>query len=122
MAIFSIGSPDKISIAMFLSFMKFCLGKGYKVGALHSLMGKEEIENYINGLTEGTDQVLFSYYAKRQVNVDPMKIIPESLLSVSTMVIWVNLYSTDWVVVKDPASQAPYYIDRWNKNMDKFKL
>jgi hypothetical protein len=122
MAIISVISPDKISIAMFLSFMKFCLGKEYKTGAIHSLMTKEEIENYISSLMSNSDKVIFSYYAKRQKNADPLKITPSKIIDVSNMIIWINLYSTEWVVLKDDANQAPYYIDRWNKNMEKMKV
>jgi hypothetical protein len=119
MSIITVASPDKISISMFLSFMKFCLVKDYLVGATHSLMLKEEIETYIKSIMGKSDKVLFSYYAKKKINVDPMLVIPEGLLVASDMVIWINLYSTEWVVVKDASNQAPYYIDRWNKNIER---
>ena len=118
----TIASPDKISISMFLSFMRFCLGKDYGIGTTHSLMTKTELETYVNNLLSSADKFLFSYYAKKGINIDPLKIVPEKLISISNMVIWINLYSIDWFVLKDDSNQAPYYIDRWKKNMDKLNL
>lgn len=118
----TISSPDKISISMFLSFMRFCLGKDYKIVTLHSLMSKESLEQFIQYNMDKFEKTLFSYYAKGKAKFDPKIIIPDKLMDISDMVIWMNLYSIEWVVLKDVSNQASYYVDRWNKNMAKMNF
>lgn len=118
----TVASPDKISISMFLSYMKFCLGKDYMIGMIQSIWSKESIDQYAEDYLKKTDKLLFSYYVKTKVggsNEDLIKMIPEKLVAASDLVVWINLLSTDWVVLKDLNNQAPALIDRWNKNINK---
>jgi len=119
MAIITVASPDKLSISMFISFMRFCLGNDHKIGALQSLQTVEDIEKYIENHISTTDKVIFSYYAKRKINIDPLLVIPKKLMEISEMVIWIDLFSTEWKVLKDMFNQAPILSDRWKKNMEK---
>lgn len=116
-------SPDKISISMFLSYMKFRLGKEYMIGMIQSIWSKESIDLYVEDFLKKTDKLLFSYYVKSKVtatsNEDLLKIIPEKLVLGSNLIVWMGQFSTTWVVLKDKNNQAPEYIDRWNQNISK---
>jgi bifunctional ADP-heptose synthase (sugar kinase/adenylyltransferase) len=117
--VITIASPDKISISMFLSFMRFCLGKEYVTAISQSLWSKDSLEDFIEKSLKKTDKLLFSYYAKGKINKDPLTVIPEKFIAVSDVVIWMDLYSTEWKIIKDTSSQTPVFMDRWNKNMAK---
>ncbi len=122
MSIITVASPDKISISLFISFMRFCLGKVYTIGTMQSLMSKEDIDKYIESMVSTSDKILFSYYAKKKISVDPIQVIPEKLMAVSDLVVWMDLFSTDWKVLKDTAGIAPTYNDRWKKNIEKYNF
>jgi hypothetical protein len=120
--IVTIVSPDKISISMFLSYMKFCLGKDHKIGMIQSLWCRDSIDKFIDENLKKNDKFLFSYYAKslKQVSKDDLlKIIPDKLMCISDLVVWMDLFSTDWVVLKDTGNIAPSLIERWKKNINK---
>jgi hypothetical protein len=102
--------------------MRFCLGKVYTIGTMQSLMSKEDIDKYIESMVSTSDKILFSYYAKKKISVDPIQVIPEKLMAVSDLVVWMDLFSTDWKVLKDTAGIAPTYNDRWKKNIEKYNF
>lgn len=113
----TISGPDKVSLATFMDFLKFCLGSAYVPVMLHSLMSKECINNLIENAIAETENLIFSYYAKRRINVDPMKVIPEKLLEVSEAVIWFDLYSVDFKLIKDDVGFEAAYKERWKQNI-----
>jgi hypothetical protein len=115
--IITIASPDKLSISMFLSFMRFCLGKEFITAMTQSLWSPEALNKFIDESMKKTDKLLFSYYAKGKT--DPLKTIPEKFIIVSDVVVWMGLYSTDWNLIKDTSSQTPVLLDRWKKNIAK---
>jgi hypothetical protein len=117
--IITIASPDKISIAMFMSLMNHCLGKDLFIGEVHSLMTEESLSLYIEDMNMRSNKVLITYYARKKINADPLKVIPEKLLNASDLVVWINLYSTDWVIVKDPGNIVGPYLERWKRNIDR---
>ena len=120
--VITIASPDKVSIAMFVSLMRHCFGNDLFVAETHSLMTKESVELYLKSIFDipaKPDKILISYYARKQVNVDPVKIIPEKLMADSDLVVWINLYSTDWIVVKDIGNIVAPYLERWKRNVDR---
>jgi bifunctional ADP-heptose synthase (sugar kinase/adenylyltransferase) len=117
--IITIASPDKLSISMFLSFMRFCLGKEFTTAMTQSLWSPEALYTFIDESLKKTDKLLFSYYAKGKIKVDPLKVIPEKFITVSDIVVWMDLYSTDWNLIKDTSSQTPVLLDRWKKNIAK---
>jgi hypothetical protein len=120
MKIVSVISPDKVSISAFLSFMKFCLGSEYVLGEVHHLMSAEETTQYINDLLGISEKVLFSYYcSKNAVNPDPMKIMPVRLYEVSDLVVWMDLYSMDWKIIKDVPGGSGALLDRWKANLSR---
>lgn len=118
----TIASPDKISLSLCTSYLKFCLGKEYHQGETHSLMTPEALKVYTEGCLKRSEKYIFSYYAKKKINAEPLKVVPEILINNSDLVIWMNLYSMDWVILKDTSNQAPYYYDRWKKNIEKFNF
>jgi len=115
----TIASPDKISISTFVSFMRFCLGKEYSLVETYSLMSQEALKSYIEGYLKKSEKLIISFYAKNKASMDPLKIIPETLIDSSDLVVWMDLYSMEWVIIKDSSNQAPYYVDRWKMNMEK---
>lgn len=122
MKIVSIVSPDRLSIASFLSFMRHHLGKDYVFGELHNLMTEEAIINYITDLIFLKETVIFSYYAKKQINVDPMKVIPSKLLEVSDLLVWIDLYSMTWKVIKDTESASESFLTSWTANISRMSI
>jgi hypothetical protein len=89
------------------------------MGAAHSLMTDEAVNLFIDDLLKKGDKILISYYAKKQINKDPVTVIPEKILNVSNLVIWMELYSTDWKIVKDPDNIASQFQGRWKMNIEK---
>lgn len=119
MNIITVAGPDKIALATFMDFLRHCLGSTHTPIMIHSLMSKESIDQVIDSSTENRKSVVFSYYAKRKVNVDPLKCIPERLLSISEAVIWFDLYSTDFKVLKDTAGFESNFKKRWKDNVER---
>jgi hypothetical protein len=120
MKIVSVVSPDKVSISAFLSFMKFCLGNDYVLGEVHHLMSPEEVTAYINDLLGISEKVLFSYYCSKNVNSsDPVKIMPVRLYEISDLVVWMDLYSMDWKIIKDVPGGSGALLDRWKANLSR---
>ena len=117
--IITIASPDKVSICMFISFMRHCIGKDLFVGDVHSLMTTESLNLYLNDVKTKAENILITYYARKKINVDPKTVLPEQLINESNLLVWMNLYSTDWVIVKDPENISVLYIDRWKRNIDR---
>jgi hypothetical protein len=120
MKIVSVVSPDKVSISAFLSFMRFCLGRDHILGEVHHLMSTEEVTQYINDLLGISDKILFSYYCSKTVNTsDPVKIMPVRLYEVSDLVVWMDLYSMDWKIIKDVPGGSEALLNRWKANLSR---
>jgi hypothetical protein len=99
--------------------MRHFLGKEYAIGEIHSLMSEEAVIKYIEGLMEIREFILFSYYAKRMVNKDPLTIIPPKLLEVSDLLVWMDLYTMDWKVIKDAQNESGPLLARWKANINR---
>jgi hypothetical protein len=113
-------SPDKVSIAAFLSFMRFYLGGEYILGEVHHLMSPEEATQYVNDLLGLSEKILFSYYcSKTVINPDPVKIMPVRLCEISDLVVWMGLYSMDWTIIKDVPGGSGALLDRWKANLSR---
>lgn len=120
MDLITVAGSDRIAIATFIDFLKHCLkGDNYVVGILHSLMTEESIEAYMSDLLERNPRVILSYYAKRKVNVDPEKCLPQPIMEKSTSVVWFELYNTEFKIVKDSGGFEATYRDRWKANMER---
>lgn len=120
MKVITICSPDKISLNMCISFLTRRLGKSYQIGDLHSLMSKESIESYINDFfNKNGNKAIFSYYAKRKINVDPKTTVPERLQEVSDVVVWFKLYSTEMMIIKDESGFQNLFEKDWNTAVER---
>lgn len=120
MKVLSICSPDRISLNMCLNFLRGRLGRSFPVGELHILMSKESIETYVHDFLEKNGgRALFILYAKRKVNIDPMKVVPEVLMNVSDTVIWFNLYSTTMNILKDTVDFKGLMHSDWVSSVEK---
>jgi hypothetical protein len=120
--ILTVASPDKLSINMFLSFMKFYLGQTWKdhvIGDMHNLMSQESVDLYLKSLLEGRTNVIITYYAKKCINKDPVQVIPSKLIEASNTVFWFDLYATEYRVVKDTAGLDGMIAVRWKANIEK---
>jgi hypothetical protein len=116
--VITVASPDKISISMFLSFMKFCLGKEFSTAMTQSLWSPEDINKFIEESLKKTNKLLFSYFVRGKNNKDP-KAIPAKFIEVSDIVVWMDQYSTDWNIIKNNSSQTLVLQDRWKQNIAK---
>lgn len=115
--IVTISSPDKLSISMYLSFLMRNIGSGHAVGEVHSLMSEESVNSFIEGYLQDHPKAVFTYYAKRRVNVDPVSVIPSKLMEVSDAVVWFNLYETSYTLLKDSIGFDGLLLDTWNKQL-----
>ena len=119
MHIVSFASPDKLSLNTSLLFIKSCLGNDYVLGSMHSFMMESDILLYIDSLMGKSEKLIFSFYAKGKINKDPLIVIPKRLQEVSSLLVWMDLYSMEWRVIKDLDSVSAGYIDRWNRNLQR---
>lgn len=109
-----IGSPDKISLNQFVKFLKRSLNE-YSIGVIHSLMSMDSVRLYINEFLKQHPKAVFTYYAKRKVNIDPLLCFPTYAQEIADVVIWFDLYSLEPKVVKDRYNVMKQTIDDWNK-------
>ena len=114
MNIVLIGSPDKISLNNFVRFLKKSL-KEYRIGAMHSLMSPESVRLYVDDFLKQYPKAIFTYYAKRKVNIDPLWCFPTYAQERAHVIIWFDLYSTEPQLVKDRFNVMKQAIDDWNK-------
>lgn len=117
----TVASPDKISLSMFTSYLKACLpdAPSYEVFRLNSLMSAENIDTYMDEVNSKADRGIIIYYAKRAVNKDPNQVIPSRLLNCSDVVVWLELYATDFRIVKDESGFESDHRERWRKNIER---
>ena len=114
--IITIAGPDKISIAMFQSFLKKNLGAGHVIGETHSLMSEEALTTYIGGFLELNPKALFSYYAKRKTKPESL---PKIFTEVSDAIVWFNMYDTKYTLVKDEMKFDECFLETWNTNISQ---
>lgn len=109
-----IGSPDKISLNQFVKFLKRSLNE-YSIGVMHSLMSINSVRLFIDEFLKQHPKVIFTYYAKRKVNIDPLQCFPTYAQEIADVIIWFDLYSTEPKLVKDRYNIMKQTIDDWNK-------
>lgn len=114
MDIITVSSPDKLSLLMFLRFLKQ-MGFSHPIVPIHSLMSPEAIDACIEDSLKKFDKVMFSFYAKRKINKDLKQVIPAKLNEKSQISIWFDLFSTKPVVIKDDFDNFKrLYSDKWS--------
>jgi len=99
-----IGSPDKLSLGSFIRFIRKQL-PDHAVADMHSLMSKDSMDMYISDLKNKHEKCIISFYAKKQINADPLKILSQKLQDSSDVIIWFDLYSMDIKIIKDPGDE-----------------
>jgi len=117
-----IASPDKVSLNSFLKFIKTAVGKEYIIGNIHSLMSEEAKSTYIEDFIKKNEKGIFSYYARKIVTTEPLKILPAKAIEVSNEIIWFDLYSITPIILKDTENFLPPIIVNWNKYMEKLNI
>jgi hypothetical protein len=96
-----VASPDKVALGCFVSYLYKTFGHGYKLGKTHSLCSAEFIQLYAENFKSEYKKGIISYYARRKANhPDPIKCIPECLLKMANIVIWMNLYDSNPIILK----------------------
>jgi len=116
-----IGSPDKLSLNKFVKFLQVSLSE-YSIGGMHSLMSGESVGLYIDDFLSHYPKALFTYYAKRKINIDPLIAIPIEAQERVDIIVWFNLYSTEPVIVKDPENLLQFAVEDWNKYISSISL
>jgi hypothetical protein len=115
-----VGSPDKISLSRFVSFLRHELGKDYEIGDMHSLMSEESKERFAEHFSQKNIKGIFSYYAKGvKATSTPVSVLPKKAVELSDVVIWFDLYSTTPVVVVDRNNLIGNTITKWGNYIDK---
>ena len=107
-------SPDKISLNNFVKFLKRSLSE-YRIGVMHSLMSAESVGLYMDSFLKEYKKALFTYYAKRKVNIDPLVCIPKEAQERAEIIVWFDLYSTEPKVIKDPNGILKVAVEDLNK-------
>jgi hypothetical protein len=113
-----IGSPDKISLNSFIKHIRRYFPE-HKVGDMHSLMSEDSMTLYVTDFCNKFPKGIFSYYAKRMVNRDPMSCLPKEAVKMAGSVVWFNLFSTDPTVLKDPDGSLNVAIEAWKQYIQK---
>ena len=114
-----VSSPDKISLASFIRHIRKCIGNEYFVGEMHNLMTPVSVNLYVNSFMKEYSKGIFSYYARKAVNVDPLTYLPKILVHAAESVIWFNLYSMEPIVLKDKDDNMKVIIDDWKSYIEK---
>ncbi len=117
-----VGSPDKVSLNNFVKFLQKSHNE-YSIGGMHSLMSGDAVGLYIDDFLSQYPKALFTYYAKRKINIeDPLTAIPVEAQERVDVIIWFNLYSTEPVIVKDPENLMKFVVEDWNKYISSISL
>jgi len=114
-----VASPDKISLVSFIRHIRKCIGDEYPTGEMHNLMTPESVSLYVNSFIKAYPKGIFSYYARKAVNVDPITYIPKVLVHAAESIVWFNLYSIEPVVLKDKDDNMKVIIDDWKIYIEK---
>jgi hypothetical protein len=97
-----IASPDRTSIGMFVDFYKSKIDRECPLGSIQYLISSDSLNIFMKSFKEKyPEKGIISYYVKRKNEMDPSKVIPNSLIEWADVVLWLDIYSVEIVVVKD---------------------
>jgi hypothetical protein len=113
-----VASPDKISLGSFLRFISVYFPE-HEYGEIHSLMSDEALTLYVTDFSNQFPDGIFSYYAKRMVNRDPMTCLPKAAFDKADVVVWFDLYSTDPKILKDTNGCLSVAVEAWKQYIQK---
>jgi len=117
-----VASPDKLSISMFIRFLRTNFKK-HMIGEMHNLMSDENIKNYIENFSSLYPQGIISYYALKKINTDLLKVIPTMIQKWADVVVWFDLYSVEMNVIKDKdAIFSGMFQDKWKQFNAQFNI
>jgi hypothetical protein len=114
----TIASPDKISLSMYTDFLMRNLGGGYRTGYSHYLMTDEGLSLYLNEFSKAHEKCLIRFYANKRLT-DPAVAVPAKLVEMSSSVVWLALYSTDAIIVKDEGGAIAALSDSWKATVTR---
>jgi len=82
-------------------------------------MANEAIQLFMEDFISKNPKALFTYYARRRVNVkDLITCFPTYASRRADVVIWFELYTTDPKLVKDKYNVMGQTIEDWNKYIE----
>jgi len=111
---FTVASPDKISLSMYTDFLMKNIGGGYQIGYCHYLMTDESISSYLGGFVKVYEKGLMRYYADKRSKAPA---IPNMLIEASQSVVWFPLYATECIIVKDEGGFIAALADNWKATL-----
>ena len=114
-----VASPDKISLVSFIRYLRGVVGTDYPTGEMHNLMTPKDADLFVSGFIKKYPKGIFSYYARRAINVDPLTYLPKRLTHFAETIIWFDLYSTEAKVLKDKDDNFKVIIDDWTTYIEK---
>lgn len=118
MDIILIGGSDKISLNQFTVFLKKAYNE-YVIAPMHSLMSDESVRVYMESFLQEKPKVIFTYYAKRKVNIeDKLTCFPTCAHEKAHVVIWFELYSTEPILLKDRFNLMGTALEDWKKYIE----
>lgn len=112
-------SPDRLSINMYLAFMQ--KHQAGKICFLNAIIPREETEAKIDAVMSNMNSpqgIMFTYYIKKAKDMVPLNCLPDKLKNISELIVWIDLYSTEWVILKDKNNQGPALLAEWNKRVN----
>jgi hypothetical protein len=115
-----VASPDKISLGMFIDFYRTHIDKGCPMGNLQYLILAEGIQQFIKAFeNQYPDRGIISYYVKKKINIEPLTIIPPTLIEWADVVLWFDLYATEVVSLKDSTHFMNINGNLWKRHIEK---
>jgi len=116
--IFTIVSPDKLSLSMFTDFFKRNVDGNVSVGEIISLYSQEMQERIMDDFLNRSPEtnVLIRYKTKRATKVES---IPEKLFNGSDYVVKFDLYSMEPEILKEKQQDLGPLLDKWKQDVEK---
>ena len=129
MNIYTVLSPDKISISMFSSFLKGIYGDNLSLLDMNDILSfdlkNDIIKSLIDKYQNTQKDFVIRYKLRTRINtLDPqaiLKNLPENILSNSKYIILFDLYSQKPIILKDEESSLSSIVERWEKYLEALK-
>jgi hypothetical protein len=120
MKLFTIVSPDKLSISMFTNFLQTNYGENVELIDINHLNSSEIKEAIVNELLKkygsSTINIIIRYKLKPKMKIESIdRIIPGILLESSDYIVSFDLYSQHPIIIKDKDNSMPNMMVAWDK-------
>jgi hypothetical protein len=116
--IFTIVSPDKVTLSMFYDFYKTLYDSKVRVLDINCLYSSDIINDAFNTL-KSESKAGNDFFVKFKVKVN-LKSVPPIVIDLSDIVLSFDVYSMEPQIIKSNEEKTSAIIDRWKFNIDKF--